>query len=272
MVCVDGTFTCRAVFRDLPARTTLIGRIRKDANLYALPTAEQQNSGRGRHRCYGDRLPTPEQFRQDPAVPWQTVSACTAGNTYQFEIKTIAPVRWKAAGGSRDLLLLVIRPVAYRLKQGADLYYRKPAYLICSDPTLTPAQLLQAYLWRWEIEVNFRDEKTLLGFGQPQVRTETSIRTTATFFVFAYALLLLALSRCQMVHLPMPQPHWHKNKTNRPLQRISTAQAISTLRANLWAHALGLSNKNGFAVLRPRNQKAPEIQFTLQSAILAATG
>ena len=43
-------------------------------------------------------------------------------------------------------------------------------------------------------EVNFRDEKTLLGFGQPQVRTETSIRTTATFFVFAYALLLLALA------------------------------------------------------------------------------
>jgi hypothetical protein len=28
-----------------------------------LPTAEQENHGRGRHRCYGDRLPTPEEFR-----------------------------------------------------------------------------------------------------------------------------------------------------------------------------------------------------------------
>jgi hypothetical protein len=28
-----------------------------------------------------------------------------------------------------------------------------------------------AYLWRWEIEVNFREEKTLIGCGQSQVRT-----------------------------------------------------------------------------------------------------
>ena len=57
LVCVDGTFTCRTVFRHLPERTTLIGRIRKDARLYALPTAAQENLGRGRQRCYGDRLP-----------------------------------------------------------------------------------------------------------------------------------------------------------------------------------------------------------------------
>jgi hypothetical protein len=36
-----------------------------------------------------------------------------------------------------------------------------------------------------EIELNFRDEKTLLGFGQPQVRNDPAVRTTATFFVFA---------------------------------------------------------------------------------------
>jgi hypothetical protein len=272
LVCVDGTFTCRAVFRDRPARTTLIGRIRKDAHLYALPTRAQQNHGRGRQRCHGDHLPTPEQSRQDSAIPWQSVRACAAGNTYEFEIKTIGRVRWKAAGANRDLLLLIIRPVAYRLKQGADLNYRKPVYLICSDPALAPEQILQAYLWRWEIEVNFRDEKTLLGFGQPQVRTEPAIRTTAAFFVFSYALLLLALNRCRMAHLPLPPPCWQRRKPKRPLERISTAQAISALRANLWAHALGLGNKNGFAVLRPKPQRPPEIQFALQSAVLAATG
>jgi hypothetical protein len=271
-VCVDGTFTCRTVFRGLPSRTTLIGRIRKDATLYALPTASQLNPGRGRQRCYGDRLPTPEQYRQDPSIPWLTIRACAAGNSYDFEVKLITPLRWKAAGGNRDLLLLIIRPVAYRLKQGADLNYRKPAYLICTDLSLSPAQILQAYLWRWEIEVNFRDEKTLLGFGQPQVRTEAAVRTTASFFVFAYALLLLALSRCHSAHLPLPPPAWQRRKPKRPLERISTAQAVSILRANLWAAALGLTNKNGFAVARPAKPKPKEIQFTLNSAILAATG
>jgi hypothetical protein len=55
LVCADATFTNRTVLRDLPPRTTLLGRIRKDARLYALPTAEEENHGRGRRRCYGQR-------------------------------------------------------------------------------------------------------------------------------------------------------------------------------------------------------------------------
>jgi hypothetical protein len=237
-----------------------------------LPTAAQENLGRGRQRCYGDRLPTPEQYRQDPAIPWQSVRACAAGSVYDFQIKTIAPIRWKTAGGQRQLLLLIIRPVAYRLKQGADLNYRKPAYLICTDPTLSAEQILQAYLWRWEIEVNFRDEKTLLGFGEPQVRTEAAVRTTADFFVFVYALLLLALQQCQLAHTPLPLPRWQRPKPKRPLQRVSTSQAISLFRASLWSAALGLTNKNGFAMVNPPTTKPSQIQFALKSAVLYASG
>lgn len=272
LVCVDGTFTCRAVFKGLPERTTLIGRIRKDARLYAPPTAEQENHGRGRRRCYGLRLPTPEQFRQDDSIPWQMVRACAAANCFDFEIKTVAPLRWKHAGGDRLLLLLIVRPIAHRLKQSADLNYRKPAYLICTDPDLSPQQILQAYLWRWEIEVNFRDEKTLLGFGQPQVRTPAAVTTTAAFFVFVYALLLLALHQCQLTHSPLPQPHWHRRKPKRPLQRISTAQAISLLRSCLWSNALDQTNKSSFAAINSSAANPPSIPLTLKSAVLYAAG
>lgn len=272
LVCADATFTCRAVLKHLPARTTLIGRIRKDASLFALPLPEQENQGRGRRRFYGQRLPTPEQFRQDASIPWQTVSACAAGNTYDFEIKTVAPLRWKHAGGDRQLLLLIVRPIAYRLKQGADLNYRRPAYLICTDPRLAPQQILQAYLWRWEIEVNFRDEKTLLGFGEPQVRTASAVCTTTAFFVFVYAVLLLALQRCRLAHTPLPPPRWQRQKPKRPLRRVTTPQAISLFRAQLWSAALGLSNKNGFAVLNHPTTKPPEIHLALKSAVLYATG
>ncbi len=271
-ICVDATFTCRTVLKDLPPRTTLIGRIRKDACLYALPTPEQANHGRGRRRAYGQRLPTPEQYRQDQSIPWQTVRACAAGNIYDFEIKTVTPLRWKHAGGDRQLLLLIVRPVAYRLKQGVDLNYRKPAYLICTDPALSPQQILQSYLWRWEIEVNFRDEKTLLGFGQPQVRTEAAVRTTAAFFVFVYAILLLALQQSQLAHTPLPPSRWQRRKPKRPQQRVSTPQAISLLRACLWSSALGLTNKNGFPRINSTIAKPPQIQFALKSAVLYATG
>ncbi|HEY1468947.1 MAG TPA: transposase [Candidatus Acidoferrum sp.] len=272
LVCADATFTNRTVLRDLPPRTTLIGRIRKDARLYALPVAEENNSRRGRQRCYGPRRPTPEQYRLEPSIPWTTVSAFAAGNVHDFDVKFITPLRWKNAGGERRLSLLIVRPVAYRLRQGARLSYRNPAYLICSDPDLLPQQILQAYLWRWEIELNFRDEKTLLGFGQPQVRSDPAVRTTATFFVFAYALLLLALENCHLTHSPLPRPRWQRLRPQRPYPRISTPQAISLLRADLWASALGLQNKNGFAARHDHATKPFLIHNNLQSAVLYASG
>lgn len=272
LVCADATFTNRTVLRDLPERTVLIGRIRKDARLYALPTAAEENRGRGRRRCYGQRLPTPEQYRREEALPWVTVQAFAAGNVHEFQIKSIAPVRWKHAGGERQLSLLIVRPVAYRLRKGAHLSYRNPAYLMCTDPSVSTQQILQAYLWRWEIELNFRDEKTLLGLGQPQVRSDAAVRTTASFFVFAYALLLLALENCQLAHSPLPPPRWQRRRPHRPHVRITTPQALSLLRADLWATALYLQNKSGFAASHAHATKPFLIQNNLQSAVLYASG
>jgi hypothetical protein len=90
---VDATFTSRAVLKGLPERTVLIGRVRKDAKLFALPTPEQENHGKGRKTAYGSALPTPEKLRQDDSIPWQQVTACAAGKQYQFDVKLIAPVR-----------------------------------------------------------------------------------------------------------------------------------------------------------------------------------
>jgi len=272
LVCADATFTNRTVLRDLPPRTVLIGRIRKDARLYALPTAAEENSGRGRRRCYGQLLPTPEQWRREESLPWQSVRAFAAGNFHDFQIKCITPLRWKHAGGEQQLKLLIVRPIAYRRRKGAHLDYRNPAYLICTDPTLSAAQILQSYLWRWEIELNFRDEKTLLGFGQPQVRSDAAVRTTATFFVFAYALLLLALENCHLAHSPLPRPRWQRPRLRRSYSRITTPQAISLLRADLWAAALHLPNKNGFATLNDHATKPFLIHNSLQSAVLYASG
>ena len=69
---------------------------------------------------------------------------------------------------------------------------REPAFLICTDPNLPLEKVLQYYLWRWDIEVNFRDEKTILGVGQAQVRTQASNQNAPALAVAAYAILLLA--------------------------------------------------------------------------------
>jgi hypothetical protein len=59
-----------------------------------------------------------------------------AGRTHTFHLKVVSPVRWKQAGGTRQLPLIIVRAVPYRLRKRGPLSYRRPAYLICTtDPS-----------------------------------------------------------------------------------------------------------------------------------------
>jgi hypothetical protein len=237
IVAVDGTFTNRTVFRNLPEKTTVVGRIRKDARLF-LPPAPPDAPRRGRPRWYGEALPTPEQIRQDPALPWISVPAWGSGQVHRFEVKTLSPLRWLGSG-DRDVRLVVIRPLAYRPRKGAPLLYRDPVYLVCTDPDLPLGQLLQSFLWRWEIELNFRDEKTVLGVGEAQVRTKAAVESVPCFVVAAYAFLLLAASEIGRGRIGLPLPKWRRMA---PGERDSTPRLIGALRYQLWGRALGVNS------------------------------
>src|SRR6478609_5389467 len=99
---------------------------------------------------------------------------------------------WRTAGVDQILQLVFIKPLAYRLRKGSKLLYRDPAYLICTDPALEARQVIEAYFQRWDIEVNFREEKTLLGVGQAQVRSEASVESAPALTVAAYGMLLVS--------------------------------------------------------------------------------
>ncbi len=158
LVSVDGSYTNGTVLKSLPKAVTLIGRIRKDTKLYELP---DNVAGVGRKKIYGNQLPTPEEIRTSDKFSWQKVKAWAAGKTHDFDVKVVKNVRWRSAGEMNTMQLVVIRPLGYRLTKNSKILYRQPAYLLCTDSNLPLEDLLQAYLWRWEIEVNFRDEKTL---------------------------------------------------------------------------------------------------------------
>ncbi len=230
-VSVDGSYTNATVLKFLPQNTVLIGRIRKDAKLYGFPSQQEPT---GRKKVYGDRLPTPDQVRAQDQAPWQLVRAWAAGKSHDFKVKVIRDVRWRAAGENHDLQLVIIKPLAYRLTISSKLLYREPAYLICTDNDLSADKLVQAYLWRWEIEVNLRDEKTLLGCGQAQVRNPNSAEKVPAFTVATYALMHLAahnigITRNETI---LPRAGWDPPKPN---QRMSTCELTNLFRAQLWA-------------------------------------
>ncbi len=262
VVAVDGGYTNSPVLRHLPERTTVIGRVRKDAKLFAVPG---QGCAQGRPRVYGERVQTPEELRQDESVPWQQVQVWAAGKVHAFKVKTMGPVRWKGAG-RQDLLVVAVRPLGYRLKKGSNLLYRQPAYLISTDPEMPLEQLLQTYVWRWEVEVAFREEKTLLGMGEAQVRTKAAVESMPTFMAAAYGYLHLAAARAGIRESSLARPKWQKPC---PGQRCSTGQLISLLRSELWGKALG-KTFDGFATRNAQTQSRENVLFSPFDAAIYA--
>lgn len=266
----DGGYTNETIVKQLPPRTIYTGRVREDASLYHLPQPEDQQ-GKGRNRVYGAPAPTPEQVRKDENTPWQHVVVFAAGKVHAMRIKTLAPLRSKIAGEQHPLRVIVIEPLAYRLRKNSKILYRKPAYLICTDLTRPLQQIVQAYVWRWEIEVNHRDEKNILGVGQAQVRGPLACARVPAFLVASYAIALLAAHHViqnQAAGQALPKPSWQtKGKQTRP----SLQQIIQCMRAELWAHALGVDDFSGFATRHRRGTNATKFNLEVADAVLYAT-
>ena len=89
-------------------------------------------------------------------------------------------------------MLILLKPLGYRLRQGGKLLYKQPAYLFVVGDEAKVRHAIQAYLLRWQIEVNFRDEKTILGVGKAQVWNPNSVERVPAFLVACYAAMLLA--------------------------------------------------------------------------------
>jgi hypothetical protein len=266
----DGGYTNATVLKQIPPHTICIGRIRKDAKLYFPPHPELRKT-RGRRLCYGVPAPTPEQLRTDDSVPWETMTFAHSGIDHPLRYKRLPNVLWRTAGVNQTLQLIVIAPLAYRLRKGSKLLYRHPGFLICTDPNLEPRQIIEAYFQRWDIEVNFRDEKTLLGVGQAQVRNTVSVESAPAFAVAAYGMLLVSgqlafgNSDCGL----LPQPKWAASSKG---PRTSTQQLIHQLRAEVWGRGLGIDNFSGFASNVPTAAKPEKCAFPLASAVCYANG
>jgi len=257
LVSGDGSYTNRTVLRQLPERTTFIGRIRKDAKLsQALPPATATRSG-GRPRRYGAVAPTPEQVLHDDTVGVVKIRCFAAGEVRQIPVKILRNVYWRKTGPDMRLLLVVIKPLGYRLRKGSKLLYRQPAFLICTDPQLDLQTLLQAYVDRWEIECNHRDEKALIGVAQGQVWSPKAVARLPQFQVAIYSLLMLASILAygfQRTAAYLPLPLWRR-KSIRP----SILDLLNLLRDQIFARLLQdnpTPSIDDFAALAPLDAKA----------------
>lgn len=184
----DGSFCNKAIFRSQGEGVAWLARCRKDARLcFPAPAGER--------RKYAQEIFTPEQVRQETERRWQSVQVHFGGKRRQVKYKEVQGVLWKRGSATRHLRLLVLAPVPYKLSRHSHTNYRAPAYFLSTDLVTSTKLLVQACFDRWQIEVNHRDEKDILGVGQAQVRAVQSVSRHPALAVASYSMLLLAALR-----------------------------------------------------------------------------
>jgi hypothetical protein len=208
-------------------RTVLIVRTRKNAKLCFAAAP-------GGRRIYAEEKFTPEQLRQDERIPWQTTKLFYAGKRRKIRYKEVSHVLWQSGGRRQQLRLFVLAPTPYRKRKSAKLYYRQPAYLLCTDLTSSARQLIQIYLDRWQIEVNHREEKDTLGIGQAQLWNPIAVPRQPVLAVAAYSALMLAALK--VFGAERGQAYAQLPKWRRYSRRPSCLDLITLLRKEATQH------------------------------------
>jgi hypothetical protein len=224
LIPVDGSFCNQTFFKTPIPGVDLLARCRKDARLcFPDPTDSR--------RTYAAELFTPEDVRKSDRLGWKQTRVYFGSKCRKVRYKVLDDVLWRRGAASRLLRLIVIAPVPYKMSLHSRTNYRDPAYLLTTDLKTSTKKLLQHYFDRWQIEVNHRDEKTLLAVGHPPVWSAQSVPRQPAFTVACYSLLLLSCLRLYgpgRTHHFGPLPKWRKSKPCRP----SLQDMITLLRKN----------------------------------------
>jgi len=218
----DGSFCNKTCMNIEGSRIAMIARCRKDAKLCF--KAES-----GSKKFYDDKTFKPEDVRKDDSIPWQTKPFFYGGKWRDIRYKEVKNILWRNGTKRKFLRLFVLAPLPY--VRGGKRNYRDPAYLLTTNLDAPTEILIQAYLDRWQIEYNHRDEKSILGVGEAQVWNEYSVKKQPAFHVAAYSALLLAsvIVYGDRDHADFgPRPNWRK-----PPKRNTCRALVGLLRATL---------------------------------------
>jgi hypothetical protein len=221
MAC-DASFCNRTCFQMEVDRTHILARCRRNTKLCF-------QASEGGRRFYGEKKFTPEEIRQDDSIDWQIARVFYGGEWRDIRYKEVNNVLWQRGAKRKPLRIIVIAPIPY--VRSGKRHYREPAYLLTTDIKGPVEILIQHYFDRFQIEYNHKDEKSILGVGQAQVRNEQSVSKQPALHVAAYSALLLAniMTYKDQYHEDFdPIPYW------RQLPKRNTCRAlIGLLRRSL---------------------------------------
>jgi hypothetical protein len=110
-----------------------------------------------------------------------------------------------------------------------------PQALLCTDPNMTPLQVVQHFVRRWQVEVTFAETRRHLGVETQRQWSGLAIARTTPVLLGLFSLVTLMANRLvRGGKLPMRQAAWY-------VKAVPTfSDALAAVRAHWW-RAIGLS-------------------------------
>jgi len=196
----DSLYSGKSVVQHLPGNVDLIGRAVSNAALYA--PAPKPTGKQGRPRKKGERLPSIDEWADDPRTPWTTLTI------NQYGLRTT--LRWKRRealyyGVGKDRLLSVIVVEDVEGKRGRHVFF-------CTNVNWPLPFILQTFALRWSIEVTFENLKQLLGFSDAANWKERAVRRTAPMAGVLYSLIVVWFHQTGHKFVEFPHRPWYPQK------------------------------------------------------------
>lgn len=105
--------------------------------------------------------------------------------------------------------------------------------LLCTDPSVSPAQIVQWFILRWQLEVTLEEVRAHLGVETQRQWSDKAIARTTPALLGLFSLVtLLAHHSLQRGKLPIRQAAWYSKAAP------TFADALAIVRQSLWQHLL----------------------------------
>lgn len=227
-VVADALYRGKA-WQGLPARITFTTRLASNAALHARPAARVPGT-KGHPTWKGEKLGTLAQIAA--AAVWETVSVTAYAKTVTTQIAVIDCLWW----GS-----LHRTPVRLVLTKTKDTKKTYSIALITTDLTVTGADLVARYSWRWSIEQTIRDCKLLLGVGDARNRLQLAVQRTVPFQMLCLTILYCwyagtKAGTAALAHYQDQHP-WDRRKTHVSVDDMLIAFRRQRIKDNSAGHA-----------------------------------
>jgi len=223
VVVVDSSYavlTLLATCVGLRQPVTVVTRLRLDAALYD-PAPIRQPGTKGAPRKKGARQPTLAQRSTDLSTAWTSVTLRWYANTLRTVELATGTAIWYHTG-------LPIVPLRWILIRDPQAKFTTQA-LLCTDLTAAPAQIVEWFVLRWQLEVTFQEARAHLGIETQRQWSDLAILRTTPALLALFSLVTLFAHQLLQGHtLPVRQAAWYK-KT-----RPTFSDTLAFVRQQLW--------------------------------------